>query len=227
MLFPGERWADAWLADLAGLDDDTRARWGALLRVASSATVPRATKEWRAAGLEAVQAVGVDALRAAAAAATARLSGVGSQPPDDSAQHTVVLDGNANVLRGLVWLLMLAPWPELPQLLGALCTTCMVPVAGVGPRAQKVANACIASLGALAASTDAGLCASAVTHLAHTRASVLDRATKVALSTAISSAATALGVAASELEALAAPEHQREADERAWHTRIVALWFTR
>ena len=192
-LLPGERWADEWRAELAASPDDVRARWEALLAVSATATQPRATAEWNAAGVEVVEAVGVDALRAAVSAATARLSGADLSPLDGSAQQTVVADRNATVLRGLVRLLMLQPWPQLPQLLGALCTTCMVPVTGMGPRAQKVANTCIASLGALAASPDAELRANATLQLELTSTNILDRATKVAITTALDSAKVKYG----------------------------------
>jgi hypothetical protein len=212
VLLPGEPWADAWRAELVGLEHAERARWEALLRHAAGATGPRATPEWRAAGAGVVHALGVDELRAAASTAIARLSGTGVSSLDDGAEHAALADANASVLRGLVWLLMLEPWPELPPLLGALCTTCMVPVTGVGPRAQKVANACIASLGALAASPDAELRANATLHLELTSASILDRATRVAISTALRSATFASSTAAQE------PERDAEA-----HCRIAKL----
>jgi hypothetical protein len=211
-LLPGEPWADAWRAELVGLEHDVRVRWEALLQHAAGATGPRATPEWRAAGAEVVQVLGIDDLRAATSTAIARLSGTGVSSLDGGAEHAAVSDGNASVLRGLVWLLMLKPWPELPQLLGALCTTCMVPVTGVGPRAQKVANACIASLGALAAAPDAELRANATLHLELTSASILDRTTKVAIATALRSATIAPSTAAQE------PERDAEA-----HCRIAKL----
>src|SRR5690606_15060561 len=81
-------------------------------------------------------------------------------------------DGNATVLRGLVWAMVVVADANTPRVVSELLATCIKKVPGVGPRAVKVANACVWALGELASSKDEEIRINALGQLARLKARV-------------------------------------------------------
>ncbi|WP_052351624.1 DUF4132 domain-containing protein [Deinococcus pimensis] len=150
---PGEAWTDALLAAL-DTSPGTRPAWSALLGHARTATSARPSDRWlRLAGTH-LAAVGPDGF-AERLAAWLPLVGRPRTVPltfsvNPNGDTNLIFDEfNANILRGLLWMLPLAAPQGAARLLGHVVQTSLRKVAGVGPRSPKIANAAVYALSRL------------------------------------------------------------------------------
>ncbi|MFE2879286.1 DUF4132 domain-containing protein [Streptomyces roseus] len=217
----GEAWAERAMAD--------GERWRALLAHAVTATSAKPSGKWEKTGraliteaAEAPEAAGQGAEGTGQDAVRERLLGwfrlVG-------APRTLTLDEarfgpnpnevydayNANALRGLAWLLsFLPPHPDTARVLGALVETSLRKVPGLGPRAPKVANACVTALSRIEGEA-------ALAELARLATRVTFKGTLKMLDSALEARAAALGLDREEIEELAVPAYGLTSVGRAEH----------
>ena len=203
LLVPGEHWSDAAHADLAGMKPKARGAWTDLLRHCLTATSAKPSKAWakQAAGL--VKAVGAKAMRERVEA-WFPLTGRGKALPMISHADTLN-DGNADVLRGLVWAVTPHAEAGTARLIADLLTASIMKVPGVGPRCVKLANACVWSLGEMAAAKEEAVRDAALGQLARLKARVTFRTTLNAIDKALDKAAAEAGVSRETLEELGVP----------------------
>ena len=236
-LVPGEAWSDALHAELAALPGEQRARLLALLEHAAKATAAKPAPAWKKVATKHVDAFGRDTLRSLAERAFNRLNTPGTLARWQPGREHGFADDNTTILRGLVWMLAAEPWPELPGVLAGVALACVKKVPIIGPRAVKVTNACVATLGDLAASDDSALRASALAQLARLRARVAHRQVQATVDKALTAAADAAGTSMAELEELGVPTLGFEAGGvrtealgatsvtlRVERTRVVTEW---
>ncbi|AVH61196.1 DUF4132 domain-containing protein [Streptomyces dengpaensis] len=228
---PGEAWADRALAELAelgegkgkGRDEGEDEGWQRLLAHAATATAARPSAKWERTGRALIETLGPDEvrerllpwLRLVGKPRTRPLlaSGYGANPNETFDPY------NANVLRGLAWLLSSLPaHAETARVLGTLVETALRKVAGLGPVNPKVANAGVVALSRIDSEP-------ALAELARLATRVTYKGTLKLLNTALDSRAEALGLSREEIEELAVPTYGLTEIGRARHQfgEITAL----
>lgn len=152
VLVPGEVWSDAVNAYITGEPPKRRAAWIELFRhlVASSGSRPSA--KWLATAAQLVRAIGnervADALNQwfplVKRERSLRMLMVSLHDSIDP--NGLINEGNADALRGLLWIAPMLDSTDLPRVIGSCAASCYRKIPGVGPRAVKVGNACIYAL---------------------------------------------------------------------------------
>lgn len=199
LLNPGEAWADRAMADVASLGEP----WPDLVAHAGTATATKISKAFATRGRELLRIAGADK---AASVLTSWLELVGRprtgrvvRPPYGEDVNEAYDPVNTTTLRGLIWLTgLLAPGPDTVRLLGAVVETSLRKVAGIGPRAPKVANTAVHTLARI--DTD-----EALAQLARLSVHLTYKGTLKEVNAALDTRAAALGLTRAEVEELAVP----------------------
>lgn len=212
LLVPGEHWADTVHADLMTMKPGPRMAWVELFRYALTAESAKPKAAWTKGVKPLVEAVKAGSFRSQLAGWLASVAKgrsvyfLGAFPDDKRGAGDMFNEGNATVLRGLVWMLVTAPDKSSPRLVSDLLLTCIKKVAGVGPRCVKVANACVWALGEMAASKQDDIREAALGQLARLKARVTFKTTLKAIEKAFDKAADAAGMSRDDLEELGVPD---------------------
>ncbi len=209
LLVPGEHWSDAVHHDLAKTTPPRRRAWATLLRHAASASSGSSSKKWQKAAAAAMQPVGGSLVRKQFAAwfsLVARGRSLAMMPNQyEHLTQDTLNEHNATVLKGLVWTLAGQADAASPRVVADLLLTSLKKIPGVGPRCVKVANACVWTLGEMAADKDAAVRDAALGQLARLKARVTFRTTLNAIERALEKAAAKAGVPKEDLEELGTP----------------------
>lgn len=210
-LVPGEHWADRVHHDLATLDAPVRATWMALLQLASTATASKPSKRWLKEASLIIKTIGETPMRdqlqrwLEVVPRGRAFSMLGAYLSDGRSAADTINEGNAVVLRGFVWLLVQVADMACARSFGELLLSSLKKVPGVGPRAVKVANACVWALGELAGRPDETMRDAALGQLARLKARVTFKTTLKAIEKALDAAAAAAGISRDDLEELGVP----------------------
>ena len=211
LLVPEDRWTYRAHADLAELDSAQRGAWTALLAHALTARSSKPSAKWTKQAGTLLNAVSADAFCGLVVGWMAEVAR-GRAFPETTENNLLpagclmaMNDGNADVLRGLTWILAASPNVSAPRAVADLLATCIRKTPGVGPRAVKVANACIWALGEMATHPDREVVESAVGQLARLKAKVTFKTTLKAIEKAFDKAAQAAGMSKADLEELGVP----------------------
>ncbi len=213
-LVPGESWADRAHSDLSKMSAKARTAWCKVLRAAVTADSAKPSKKWLKDAAAARKGIGPRKFIEQATPWLAAVSKGGSIITFNSyggSHPDLINDGNSNILRGLVWMLSAVPTAPLARTLADLLVTAIKKVPGVGPRAVKVANACVWALGELAGNKDDTIRDAALAQLARLKARVTFKTTLKAIEKALDKAAEAAGMSRDELEELGVPAFGFEA----------------
>ena len=210
LLVPGEHWSDAVHHDIGRMKPAAQGRWAELLGHAFTLSGGKPSKGWRKRADALVKAVGHKAFRDRVADWIMRVPLWGSLPTaveqfEPDAPEDGLNAGNEAVLRGLLWMLGGHAAASDPSRLGDLLRACLKKVPGVGPRAVKVANGCVWSLGEMAGSADQAVRDAALAQLARLRARVTFKTTLKEIDKALNRAAAAAGVSREELDEIGLP----------------------
>jgi hypothetical protein len=198
-----EPWAATALEHVGDLPATERDAWGALLDHAGAAKQSRPSKRWRAQAREQLDAVGRGRFAACMDDWFGRVREVGQRQ---------LVEPNATVLRGLVWMCAESGDPALAAPLGRLAEACMVKIPDIGARSTKVANA---ATNALAELPDAAGAA----QLTRLRGKAKVPSLRSQVEGALAETARGAGVSVDELEESAVPDLGFDSDGR--HTRAV------
>ena len=147
----GEAWSDEVLKRLSALPPAQRQHWLKLMALARKATAGKPSARWLKDAQALVDAVGPDTLRDLLLASLPLLGRPRTSPlrPDTYAtgDPSVLLDEfNAMTLKGLLWMTPLIANVDLTRVVARVVDSALKKVAGVGPRAAKVANAAVYAL---------------------------------------------------------------------------------
>lgn len=211
LLVAGEHWVDAIHADLASEPASKLQSWVAVLRHALEANASKSSAKWQQAAVPLLKAIGEDAFRERVTQWFSQVPRgksvrmLGSSEWDTRGGADTINDGNATTLRGLVWMFTFLMDQSSPRTMADLLTTAIKKVPGVGPRAVKVANACVWALGEMAASDDEQTRLNALGQLARLKARVTFKTTLKAIAKALDKAAEKAGVSREDLEELGVP----------------------
>jgi len=208
LLVPCEHWTQLAVNELQALPGDQSEPWLALLRQAGTATAARPSAKWLKQARVRVADVGESPLRAALLRWFARLDAgrTGSllfdrwNEIDDRARMS---EGNATLLRGLLWMTPLLADSELTHALARVALSAYRKVRGIGARAPKVGNAAVYALSSIATTE-------AVGQLALLKSRVKLNSAQKELEKAFSSAAQALALPRDQIEELSVPSYGLE-----------------
>lgn len=156
----GEPWASVALADLAGMTQDERAKWEALLAHALASEAAKPSSKWLAEAKRLTEAIEHETFRDRALAWLGRVNLVlpvtmtmhqqSYKDYEESQRVGRLVSHNSGVLKGLVWCARLFEDDEtFVRALGTLGETAFKKSPGYGARSAKVGNACVATLAAL------------------------------------------------------------------------------
>ncbi len=110
----------------------------------------------------------------------------------------MIHEAHSNLLRGLIWCISLVPRDSLIGTVGDVAEICVKKIPGIGPRAPKISNACLAVLAEVSTSA-------AVAQLSRLKTQAKHTSTRKQLGKAFESAATKAGMTPDELEEIAVP----------------------
>lgn len=181
-------WAGQIMAELPTLDPV----WSRLVAQASFATAARPPAAWTTEARELLAGVDQDQARTV----FGRWLGLACRTPEQPPWS-----GNADVLRGLLWLVELTdPTPDLLRQVGALVEVMLRRLPGVGPACPKVANAAVGVLGRVESEA-------ALAQLARLSTRITYKGTRNEVDKALDARAAALGISRGEIEELAVPDY--------------------
>ncbi|MBM9503469.1 DUF4132 domain-containing protein [Actinacidiphila acididurans] len=205
----GEEWAEQALRD-----SEDSPGWQALLRHVTTATAAKPSPKWEEQARALIDQLGADRVRVTVLpwlVLVGRRTFALDRPEYEAGVDRAYDPYNANALRGLTWVLSLLPaHPDTTRALGALVETSLKKVAGLGPRAPKVANAGVTALSRMDGE-------SALAELARLATRVTYKGTLKLLDTALETRARALGLSRAEIEELAVPAYGLSEVGRAEH----------
>lgn len=144
-------------ADISATASVDRKKWFALFEHALSATASRPSDKWLKSGEKLIAAIGPDEVREQnfwnSGCRQTERTGLIIQMPgyqmDTRSAADTFHDGNATILRGLIWLMLQLPQSARLRLLTSVAARSLQKVPGVGPRAVKVGNAAVFALSQL------------------------------------------------------------------------------
>jgi len=151
---PGEAWADALNGALGRLPGPRRSLWLELLAHALCATGARPPTKWLKTVREKLRAVGEESFATVLLPLLPRVNERRSIPLHSDELgfgahcdlNSILHEGNATLLRGLIWMVPLACNRDLARALTPLALSAYRKIPGVGPRATKIGNAAVYAL---------------------------------------------------------------------------------
>lgn len=196
----GEPWGDAVLAEVAEMPSEEMGAWAKLLAHAASATAAKPSKKWMDAALALVDPIGRDAF-GARLKSWFRLFADTPVLRGDTWQESARMQGlqtdNAIVVKGLVWA-SVSLGVEIVKPLGDLALISLKKIPDVGPKSEKVGNACIVALGMMES-------LEAAAQLSRLNARVRYRQSLTLIARALQELAERSHLTASEIEEMCAP----------------------
>ena len=202
--FTGEPWTLALQESLDKLATNERERWEALLVHCASATASKPTRKWLKEAEQRIGEIDPDHFTAVIRAILAEIGKPGPAPKRSIGDYefeldpTMIHETHSDLLRGLIWCTSLAPRDEVIAALGDAAEICFKKIPGIGPRAPKIGNACLAALSGVSSMA-------AVAQLSRLKTKAKHVSIRKQLGKALDSAAGQAGVSTDELEEMAVP----------------------
>jgi hypothetical protein len=201
-----DAWTDALLGILAEVGTERRERWIELLRHGSDGTGSKPGKAWQKRAQELIGGIGVADFQTSAQAVLEHVGVDGGFPVQvpgffeewADGDPTLISAHHADVLRGLIWATAPVATPELIQALGDAADRCFKKLPGIGPRAPKIANACVQALTAARAPN-------AVAQLSRLQTRVKHRSSRTQVEKALNTVAERSGRSRDEIEDMSVP----------------------
>ncbi len=204
-LQPGEAWSDQALADIHGMPAEQRETWIDLLAHCQNSGSSKPSQKWITTAKALVEKMGQDDVMKKMLAWFPLVEKPRTQPVEPRYQGSLdpnwlIIDLHADIIRGLVWVCGLFESSDVARSLAVLALSAYKKLPGVGPRAVKIGNACIYSLGEMPGSNG-------LAQLAILKVKVRFRTALKGIDAALASTARRLGVPADELEEISVPTY--------------------
>lgn len=203
LLNDGEAWSDAALVFIHTMNHEQKIKWQSLINHTRKATTSKPSKSWIASMKNIV-----DEINATHYFETCREWFVLVDKPSTKPREVPVWpddpyhldETNCDVLKGLVWSFALLESADNARSLVKLATSCYKKIPGVGPRAIRVGNACIAALAAMPGRIG-------LYHLAVMQMKLKYRSALKLVTNALEEAAKREGISVQELEEMGVPSY--------------------
>ncbi|MBD3239958.1 MAG: DUF4132 domain-containing protein, partial [Chitinivibrionales bacterium] len=205
LLSEGEAWSDRAIADIRALAPEKQNAWSRLIDHCETASGGKPSRAWRTQARLLVGAVGEDELCDALSrwfplVDKPRTHHIEAWPEWQPNPNLMLTDLHASILKGLVWVCASIDNKLIPRLLADLALSAYKKVPGVGPRAVKVGNACIYSLGAMPGTEG-------VAQLAILKVRVRFRTALKGIDAALAGVARRLGIPEDQIEEMSVPSY--------------------
>jgi hypothetical protein len=204
LLATDEAWTRYLRARLETLEPPARAAFQALLFHCNTAGQSKPTRKWLQHAGTFVAEIGPAVLASVLSGTLAEIGKPGTpQVKEIYGQHftfdpTLIHDTHSDLLRGLIWCTGLIEDDALTVAVGDAAAACFKKIPGVGPRAPKIGNACLAALSAMSS-------LAAVGQLSRLKTKVKHASTRSQLAKALDTAADNSGMTREDLEEVAVP----------------------
>lgn len=194
---PGEAWSDAVIKDVGDSKE-----WTALMMHCALASSSAPSAKWLRAAAGLLEKVGAGDIRERLLSWFPLVDKPRTDVPAGApARDALVLSSlNMDILRGLCWLVPAMQDPDLSRALGKLAISAYRKVPGIGPRAVRVGNAAVYSLG-----QTPGM--DAVGQLAMLRVKVKFGSAQAGIEKALAAAAAREGIPREEIDELGVPSY--------------------
>ncbi len=203
----GDVWADQAMEDLRYLESEALENWTAFLAHCQSASGGKPSGKW----LNASEALLVPIPQEEFLVFVVRWFQLAGQAASESRRPSdrgffyrmdpmMMMDINQDILKGVAWACRLVDDPVVPRAVSELCISAFKKVPGIGPRAIRLGNACINTLGAMTGQDP-------LAQLALVKVKVKNRSTQNQIQKALEAAAEREGVTTEELEEMSVPDY--------------------
>jgi hypothetical protein len=205
-LSPIEPWAKRAISQIRILSALKSEAWIVLLCHCELAKNAKPTAKWRKQALLYLAQVGADSFHEHLTAWLPLVDKPRKETKEEASSPHIhdagyqLLDHHQNILRGLVWLAGMHPAPETTRCLGGLTITTFRKLKGQGPRAPRIANACLWSLGLIGDDQ-------AVGQLALLKIKVKLKSAQNQIAKALAVTAEQLGITPMDLEEMSVPTY--------------------
>jgi hypothetical protein len=151
-LIAGEAWADQATNEIEALAQDTQAAWFNLLAHCLQPAGSAPSAKWLKTGVALVEAIGLEDFKSALLrwfplVDKPRTHVIEAWSEWQPNPNLMLIEVNADILKGLVWLAAQREDKELARTLTALAVSAYRKISSVGPRCVRVGNACVWALG--------------------------------------------------------------------------------
>ncbi|HEX2981602.1 MAG TPA: DUF4132 domain-containing protein [Anaerolineaceae bacterium] len=203
-LEPGEPWSDTVFADLKEMPVEQQLHWVRIFNLCAKASGSSPAEKWRAEAARAVEDLGYEHFKCM----VLKWFPLTDQPymailHDVERKVETLHPASTDLLRALVWIGAMREDREMARGLTALAIASYRKLPGTGPRAAKLGNACVWSLGAMPGSDGVG-------QLALLKVRVKFIPAQKAIETALQTAAERLHLPAEEIEEMSVPSYGLE-----------------
>ncbi len=198
----GDAWANRALADLASMPAMPKDRWMELIQYAATAEGSAPSSQWLRGAAPLIKRVGQKDFLARSQTWFALVGRKGTHKVQR--YNDLILERNADILKGLVWCHSGLDSDRIPQSMGDLAAACFQKVPGIGPRNVKVGSACITVLAAMS-----GM--STVAQLSRLKLRVKHCSALRQIQAALDAVAAKAGLTTDDLEDAAVPSFGMEA----------------
>lgn len=204
-IIPGEVWSDTAIAELESMSEADRAAWVSLLNHCQTAKSAKPSAKWSKGAASLVEAVGLDEFRPRVVRWFQLVDQARGRPAlpslwEATDERQRVHDLNGNVLRGLLWASIAVADTSLCRAVGQLAISGYRKARGIGPRATKVGNAAVYSLGEIASQD-------ALAQLALLKIRVKFGTAQKLIDKALTATAERLGVPREDVEEMGVPSY--------------------
>jgi len=151
-LVPGEAWSDAAIAEIEAMEDEMRAAWFALLLLCTRAGGAKPGLKWSREANALLEKIGWQVFKDAVVRWFPLVERPRTRPVERRTDwqpdpNLLILDKNADILKGLAWLCAGREDAEIARALTVLALSAYRKVPQMGPRCVRVGNACVLALG--------------------------------------------------------------------------------
>ena len=204
-LIPGEAWSDAATAEIEALEGQRREAWIALLQLCAKASGARPGVKWSRDANALLEKIGRGSFEGAVVRWFPLVERPRTTPVERGTQwlpdpNLLILDKNADILKGLAWLCAGGEDTEVARALTTLALSAYRKVPQLGPRCVRVGNACVWALGNMPGTEGVG-------QLALLKIRVKFGTAQKGIEKALNTAAERAGIPLDEIEEMSVPAY--------------------
>jgi hypothetical protein len=201
----GEIWVDTIIEQMETLDTAKKEAWGKLFIHASTSEKSTPSSQWLKTALPLLMELGVEEFKAAVYHWFSLVEESIARVEQIILYHGMMSVHNKQILTGLIWICSLIKDDELLQSIADLTVVCYKKIPGIGPLCLKAGNAGLWLL------SEAGT-PSAIDCIEELRQKVKNKSIQKQIEKALDRAATKSGLSRQDLEELAIPTYNLDAD---------------
>jgi hypothetical protein len=204
-LVPGEAWSDAAIAEIEAMEGEMPAAWIALLQLCTKASSAKPGVKWSRDANALLETIGRQAFERSVMGWFDLVERPRTRPVERRTDwqpdpNVLILDKNADILKGLAWLCAGREDAEVARALTALALSAYRKVPQMGPRCVRVGNACLWALGNMPGTEGIG-------QLALLKVRVKFGTAQKGIEKALNTAAERAGMPLEEIEEMSVPAY--------------------